>query len=66
MKKILLICLITLFSAATVSAATITSTQSGNWNSGSTWDSGVVPTNADDVIIATGHTVNVIKTSGVA
>ena len=58
--------MITLLSAATVSAATITSTQSGNWNSGSTWDSGSVPTNADDVIIATTHTVNVINSTGVA
>jgi hypothetical protein len=35
---------------------TITSIQSGDWSSASTWDNGV-PANGDAVIIASGHTV---------
>ncbi|HCP93644.1 MAG TPA: hypothetical protein DIU05_06395, partial [Bacteroidetes bacterium] len=38
-------------------ASTIVSTQSGNWNSTSTWAGGVVPSATSDVRIASGHTV---------
>jgi hypothetical protein len=38
-------------------AATITAIADGNWADGTTWDSGVAPTNADDVIIPSGITV---------
>ncbi len=37
--------------------ATITSTQSGNFNATSTWVNGVVPVDADSFVIAAGHTV---------
>jgi hypothetical protein len=37
--------------------ATITSTTSGNWGTGSTWVGGVAPGDGDVAIIATGHTV---------
>ncbi|MEL6850725.1 MAG: hypothetical protein AAFP92_19560, partial [Bacteroidota bacterium] len=39
-------------------SATITSVSSGNWNTAATWDSGTVPTSADDVIIDEGHTIS--------
>ncbi|MFW5852333.1 MAG: hypothetical protein ACOCWB_08920, partial [Bacteroidota bacterium] len=38
-------------------AATITAVADGNWADGTTWDSGVVPTTNDDIIIPTGITV---------
>ncbi len=40
-------------------AALINSAQSGPWGSASTWLGGVVPTDTDDVVIVSGHTVTV-------
>lgn len=39
--------------------ATITSAQSGLWNTGSTWVGGVAPVTGDKVIVAAAHTVTV-------
>ncbi len=40
---------------------TVTSIASGNWNTGSTWDSGARPGSSDDVIIANGHNVTLVQ-----
>ena len=41
--------------------ATVTSVGSGNYNTGSTWDSGARPGSSDDVVIASGHTVTLVQ-----
>ena len=57
MKKILLILFVSLFQNF-IFGATITSTGTGgNWNAVSSWVGGIIPTSADDVIIASGSTV---------
>jgi len=44
----------------------VTSVQSGNWNSASTWSSNSVPSCTDTVTILSGHTVTVNSTGSVA
>ena len=41
--------------------ATVTSVGSGNYNTGSTWDSGARPGSSDDVVIANGHDVTLVQ-----
>lgn len=53
--------------ASTLNTATgITSATSGDWNTGSTWVGGVVPTCANVVTIAAGHNVTVSTTADAA
>jgi hypothetical protein len=45
-------------------ATIITSNQTGNWNNPTTWVGNAVPSSADDVVIATTHTVSIDAISG--
>jgi hypothetical protein len=45
-------------------AATITSTQTGNWNNPTTWGTMGVPTSTDDVVIAPAHIVSIDAPTG--
>jgi hypothetical protein len=42
-----------------VASITVTSVNSGNWSSPTTWDCNCVPTSIDNVVIDTPHTVTV-------
>ena len=57
MKKILLLSVVFICFASTISKAQIVSDISGNWSSTSTWVGGVIPSANDDVVIAPGDTV---------
>lgn len=47
------------FLSLNTNAAIISSSQSGDWNSGATWIGGVPPSSADDVIIQNGNNITV-------
>lgn len=46
-------------SQTTSAPTTITSAQTGNWGTGSTWVGGIVPSSTNNVIIKNGHTVSI-------
>ena len=50
---------IAIHTSTPVLAATITSNRTGNWDTNSTWNGGVVPGATDKVVIAAGHTVTI-------
>ena len=58
-----------LFSTVIICYYSIAQTQrasvaSGNWNTGSTWSGGVVPSSSEQPVISAGHTVTYDRTSG--
>ena len=57
--KYLLLIFIGLVISISSFAAIITAAADGDWNVGATWVGGIIPTNADDVVIPTGITVTV-------
>lgn len=60
MKKILFSVLGVVALYTSCLSATITSANTGLWGDASTWVGGVLPTNSDSVVVATGHTVTLV------
>lgn len=59
-STILLLAVFGMFTAfTTLQAATVTAKATGLWSATSTWDTGTVPTSADDVVIPDTYTVTV-------
>lgn len=50
---------------ATLPAMEVYSVVSGDWNSGSSWNTGTVPTNTDNVTISDGNTIRINTTNAV-
>ena len=59
MKKFLVLAVVILSFASTISNAQITSIATGNWNDIATWGGGVVPGANDDVVVSAGNTVTI-------
>ena len=55
-----------LYLGVNASDVPIVSVASGDWNTGSTWNGGIVPTCADVAVIANGHTVTSTTSGNVA
>lgn len=56
-RIVLTLCVTTFLVLGAANAADIVSAASGSWNATATWVGGVVPTGADNVEIASGHSV---------
>lgn len=63
MKALLLLCVLGFSPIYIWSQGTITSICSGNWNNATTWNPPTIPSATNQVIISSGHTVQ-IETSG--
>ncbi len=59
-----MILLVVILIADTVTAATVTSRQSGPWSSPATWAGETLPGDGDEVVIADGHTVEIDRDIG--
>jgi autotransporter-associated beta strand protein len=57
LKQISILALLALMGITVQAQTTITSAQTGNWNSTATWVGGVAPVAGDSVVIASTHTV---------
>jgi hypothetical protein len=60
-----IVSMLTFVSGTQAEGATITSAQTGNWTTGSTWVGGSVPSNSDNAIIANGHTVTLVSSRSI-
>jgi hypothetical protein len=54
------LCLMLFVSSGIVFADDFFSVASGDWNTGTTWDLGIVPTAADNVTIVSGHAITMV------
>ena len=64
MRKILLLVL-SLFTSITLAQETVTTAQSGDWDQPATWSGNSVPSNGDNIIVDTNHTLT-LNVSGVS
>src|SRR2546422_7296798 len=65
LRSFLLVGAVIVVSSSAAMGATITSNQTGNWSTGTTWIGGVPPVAGDNAVIAAGHTVTLTANTAI-
>ena len=55
--RIILLSVLSLFTSITLAQSTVTTAQTGDWDQESTWSGGSIPSNGDNIVVASNHTL---------